>query len=37
MNHKLDKVATPSWVKENVKDPEVCAFFVRVLEAKVVK
>ena len=34
---KLSKVATPSWVKANVMDAEVCSFFVATLSAKVVK
>jgi len=29
--------ATVSWVKANVKDAEVCSFFVGVLSAEVVK
>jgi len=29
--------ATIPWVKANVKDAEVCSFFVSVLSAKVVK
>ena len=36
-HEKLDKVATPSWVRANVADREVCDFFVRTLQAKVVK
>jgi hypothetical protein len=33
----MEQKATPPWVKANVKDCEVCDFFVRVLEAKVVR
>ena len=36
-HEKLDRVATIPWVRKNVKDKEVCSFFVATLSARVVR